>query len=104
MEIATTAAPANRDSPEGECSNLEHPGECSRFEHSPEGGGEQARREELAAIHRTQVARDAPYADSVRKMMRDLTARLVYRTRTVMIPSILLTSSSLSCPPHAPPK
>jgi hypothetical protein len=56
-------APDDGNSPEGKSSNLEH---------SPAADRKQARRKELAAIHTAQVAHDRPYAEAVRKMMRNL--------------------------------
>ena len=72
MEIAPSTAARDEDTRLGESAKVELSGESSNLEHSPEGDKKQSRREELAAAHRAQVARDRPYAEAVRQMMSNL--------------------------------
>jgi diadenosine tetraphosphate (Ap4A) HIT family hydrolase len=65
-------APDAADGPERKSSKVEDLNESSKVEDSPEAHAKRARRKELAAAHREQVARDLPYVEAVRKMMRNL--------------------------------
>jgi hypothetical protein len=72
LEIAADAdAPAVEHARRGESAKVELSGESARFADSP-GGRDRWRDEELAAAHRAQVARDCPYAEAVRGMIRNL--------------------------------
>src|ERR1051325_319754 len=73
LEIAPEPqAPSDARGRETESSNPEHSDESSNLEHSPAADRKRARREELVAIHTAQVAHDRPYAEAVRRMMRNL--------------------------------
>ena len=72
LEIAAgAAAPAVEDARRGQSAKVEHSDESAILEHSPDGR-DRWRSKELAAAHRAQVARDRPYAEVVRQMMRNL--------------------------------
>ena len=65
------ASPAVEHTRRGESANVELSDESANVEHLP-GGRDRWRGEELAAAHRAQIAHDRPYAEAVRKMMRNL--------------------------------
>jgi len=72
LEIAPNAyAPAGEHSRRGESSKIELSDESANLEHSL-GGRDRWRSEELAAAHRVQIVHDRPYAEAVRRMMRNL--------------------------------
>ena len=71
LEIAHAAAPTVEDARRGQSAKIEHSDESANLEHLPVGR-DRWRSEELAAVHRAQVARDRPYAKAVRQMMRNL--------------------------------
>src|ERR1051325_7705303 len=62
-------APPDARVRETKSSKIELRDDSSKLELSPDADRKHARRKELAAIHRAQVARDRPYAKTVRKMI-----------------------------------
>jgi hypothetical protein len=75
LEIAPDAyAPAGEHSRCGESAKIELSDESAKVEHSP-ASHDRWRGEELAAAHRVQIVHDRPYAEAVRRMMRNLEER-----------------------------